>query len=67
MAEIEALQTQLVEMRYALDQARDEKVKLGIMYEESLKEKAELEKKIEFLSEAVNFAPSKVSQTVVKA
>ena len=38
------------ELQWALDTCQEEKAKLGIMYEELLKEKAEIEKKIEFLS-----------------
>ena len=49
MTEIETLQTQLIEMKHALDRSTEEKVKLGINYEKSLEERAELEKKIEFL------------------
>ncbi len=44
----EALQAEIKELRFALDREIDEKSKIGVMYEELLKEKAELEKRIEF-------------------
>ena len=45
---IEELQAENKELRYALDKEIDERNKIGVMYEELLKEKAELEKQIEF-------------------
>ena len=45
---IEALQAENKELRFALDREIDERNKIGVMYEELLKEKAELEKRIEF-------------------
>ena len=48
MNEVESLQAQNKELRVALDREIDEKTKICIMYEELLKEKAELEKRIEF-------------------
>ena len=45
---IEALQAENKELRFALDKEIDERNKIGVMYEELLKEKAELEKRIEF-------------------
>ena len=44
----EALQAEIKELRFALDREIDERNKIGLMYEELLKEKAELEKRIEF-------------------
>ena len=48
MNEIESLQAQCKELKYALDREIDERSKIGLMYKELLKEKAELEKRIEF-------------------
>ena len=48
MSEIESLQAQCKELKCALDREIDERNKIGLMYEELLKEKAELEKRIEF-------------------
>ena len=45
---IEALQAENKELRFALDKEIEERNKIGLMYEELLKEKAELEKRIEF-------------------
>ena len=45
---VEALQAENKELRFALDREIDEKNKISVMYEELLKEKAELEKRIEF-------------------
>lgn len=45
---IEALQAENKELRFALDREIDERNKISVMYEELLKEKAELEKRIEF-------------------
>ena len=45
---VEALQAENKELRFALDKEIDEKNKISVMYEELLKEKAELEKRIEF-------------------
>lgn len=50
MNDIVALKAKCDELQWALDTCREEKAKLGVLYEELLKEKAELEKKIEFLS-----------------
>lgn len=44
----EALQAEIKELRFALDKEIEERNKIGLMYEELLKEKAELEKRIEF-------------------
>ena len=44
----EALQAEIKELRFALDREIDERNKISVMYEELLKEKAELEKRIEF-------------------
>ena len=44
----ETLQAEIKELRFALDKEIDERRKIGVMYEELLKEKAELEKRIEF-------------------
>lgn len=44
----ESLQAEIKELRFALDREIDERNKIGAMYEELLKEKAELEKRIEF-------------------
>ena len=44
----EALQAEIKELRFALDREIDERNKIGLMYEELLKEKAEFEKRIEF-------------------
>ena len=44
----EALQDEIKELRFALDREIDERNKIGLMYEELLKEKAELEKRNEF-------------------
>lgn len=52
MNELEALQAQCKELEYALEREIEEKQKLGVMYEELLKEKTTLEKRIEFLSGA---------------
>ena len=48
MNEVESLQAQCRELKCALDREIAERTKIGIMYEELLKEKAELEKRIEF-------------------
>lgn len=45
---VESMQAQCKELKIALDRAMDEKSKIGVMYEELLKEKAVLEKRIEF-------------------
>ena len=45
---IESLEAENKELRFALDREIDERNKIGVMYEELLKEKAELEKQIEF-------------------
>ena len=45
---IEALQVENKELRFALDKEIEERHKISITYEEVLKEKAELEKQIEF-------------------
>lgn len=47
-ADVESMQAQCKELKIALDRAMDEKSKIGVMYEELLKEKAVLEKRIEF-------------------
>lgn len=44
----EALQAEIKELRFALDKEIEERNKIGLMYEELLKEKEELEKRIEF-------------------
>ena len=44
----EALQAEIKELHFALDREIDERNKISVMYEELLKEKAELEKRIEF-------------------
>ena len=45
---IESLEAENKELRFALDREIDERNKISVMYEELLKEKAELEKRIEF-------------------
>lgn len=45
---VEALQAENKELRFALDKEKEERNKIGLMYEELLKEKVELEKRIEF-------------------
>ena len=47
--EVASLQAENKELRFALDREIDERNKIGVRYEELLKEKAELEKRIEFL------------------
>ena len=49
MTEIESLQAQCKELKCALDREIDEKTKLGIMYEDMLKERVEADKRNEFL------------------
>ena len=49
MNDTKCLQAANKELRFALDREIDEKSKLGIMYDNLLKEKEELEKRIEFL------------------
>ena len=44
----EALQAEIKELRFALDKEIDERNKIGVMYDELLKENAELKKRIEF-------------------
>ena len=46
---VEELEAECVELRRALDRAESEKTKLGIMYEDMLKERVEADKRNEFL------------------
>lgn len=50
MNDIVALKAKCDELQWSLETCQQEKAKLGVLYEELLEEKAELEKKIEFLS-----------------
>ena len=45
---LETLQAENKELRFALDREMDERNKIGVMYEELLEEKEELEKRIKF-------------------
>ena len=53
MNEIESLQAQCKELKYALDREINENRKIGTMYDEKCKENQELEKRIEFLLGAI--------------
>lgn len=61
--EFDALKAQAKELKYILDQNNDERSKIGIMFEEALKENEDLKKKIEYLSgqcEAYKYCISKM-------
>lgn len=62
-AEIESRRAEVEELKFRLDQNNDEGSKIGIMFEETLKENEDLKKKVEFLSgqcEAYKYCISKI-------
>ena len=51
---IESLEAENKELRFALDKEIEERNKIGLMYEELLKEKAELEKQSELDADKID-------------
>lgn len=60
---IKCHRAEVEELRFRIDQTGDERSKIGIMFEETLKENEDLKKKVEFLSgqcEAYKYCISKM-------